>query len=275
MPFDAGHVAETAVDVRASSSTAALVLVVDDNVANRVVAERMLNLRGCDVVLAPNGAVAVELVRQQQFDAIFMDCHMPVLDGYAATRQIRAQEQVGRIPIVAMTASVMPADREAATAAGMDDFLAKPVSLEAFTAVIDRWVRPTERHGPPAETAESPDAEKGQVLDRQVIAELTEVYPAARLPNLLQTFRTQGRGHLDEAVNAHASDDRAALREAAHALRGSSLTLGATRLAAAAAAVEQATGPAAHLTDLLQRLQHEWTVAVDALSATLGSTPPS
>ena len=113
------------------------VLVAEDNEINRRVLAGMLRRLGCEFVFAVDGREAVQIVGMQTFDLVLMDCQMPELDGFAATRQIRASG--GRMPIVALTANVLPADRDACVAAGMDDFLGKPVKLDVLRAALARW----------------------------------------------------------------------------------------------------------------------------------------
>jgi len=117
------------------------VLVVEDNPVNRRLVERFLERMGCTARFADNGAEAVKEMERSGFDVVFMDCHMPGMDGYETTKAIRRLEAgVGkRTPVVAMTASVLVEDRESCFRAGMDDFLAKPFSLEEFRAMLDRW----------------------------------------------------------------------------------------------------------------------------------------
>ena len=98
---------------------------------------------GCRVDIAANGREAVAMWTELPYDIIFMDCQMPELDGYAATRTIRQREGSQRTPIVAMTANVMAGDKERCLASGMDDYIAKPISLHALTEALARWV-PTE-----------------------------------------------------------------------------------------------------------------------------------
>jgi PAS domain S-box-containing protein len=115
------------------------VLLAEDNPVNQKVARRMLEALGCHVDAVATGAEAVDAIRSFPYDLVLMDCHMPELDGYAATRQIRARERAGaRLPIVALTASVLEADRNRAREVGMDGFLAKPVKPEDLRGVIER-----------------------------------------------------------------------------------------------------------------------------------------
>ncbi len=116
------------------------VLLVDDNRVNRIVAARILEKLDCRVEQAENGQQAYERVQQNTYAMVLMDCHMPVMDGYEATEAIRQLEgEVGRVPIVALTASVMPEDRERCRVAGMDDFLAKPLRQKALRGAIQTW----------------------------------------------------------------------------------------------------------------------------------------
>ncbi len=117
-------------------------LVVEDNAVNQEMARAMLDMLGFNVVTASNGQEGVQAVAANpELDLIFMDCQMPVMDGLAAARAIREAESGGRVPIVALTGNAMPGDREACVAAGMDDYLAKPFSLSALRAMVDKWVK--------------------------------------------------------------------------------------------------------------------------------------
>ena len=117
------------------------VLVVEDNAANLKVAVRMLERLGYRAEVASNGAEAVSMLEHMQYDAVLMDCQMPEMDGYEATRLIRKNEKSGRhVPIVAMTAAALSGDRERCLAAGMDDYISKPVKLHVVAAVLERWL---------------------------------------------------------------------------------------------------------------------------------------
>ncbi|HEY3285906.1 MAG TPA: response regulator [Gemmatimonadaceae bacterium] len=131
----------SAVDTPTSSATSGLrVLLAEDNPVNQMVAKAMLERAGCLVVVAHNGAEAVKTSEAQIFDIIFMDCQMPVMDGYAATAHIRRREgDARRTPIVAMTANAMPGDRERCLAAGMDDYIAKPIDDAVLKAALENW----------------------------------------------------------------------------------------------------------------------------------------
>jgi signal transduction histidine kinase/ActR/RegA family two-component response regulator len=122
------------------------VLVVEDNLVNQIVVQAALERVGCHVDLADSGAQGVQAVTQQTYDLVLMDCQMPEVDGYEATRQIRlweqAQKSARRLPIAALTAHAMDGDREKCEAAGMDDYLSKPMSISALEQVLLRWLPP-------------------------------------------------------------------------------------------------------------------------------------
>lgn len=116
------------------------VLVVEDNALNQLVAEGVVSRLGYDVDIVANGAEALEAITSADYSAILMDCHMPVMDGFTATQEIRRSEGDGaRLPIIAMTAGAMAEDRERCLAAGMDDYVSKPVNINAIQEALARW----------------------------------------------------------------------------------------------------------------------------------------
>lgn len=118
----------------------ARVLLVEDNPVNQLVAKGMLVKLGCQVLLATQGAEALARLEQETVDMVLMDCNMPVMDGYEATRRIRQDGRWPTLPIVALTANAMPEERERCRAAGMNDYLAKPFRREELLALVDHWV---------------------------------------------------------------------------------------------------------------------------------------
>ncbi len=119
------------------------VLLVEDNPVNQLVAKGMLGKLGCDVVVAAHGAEALDQLEYQEFDLVLMDCNMPVMDGYEASRQIRQSGRWPNLPIVALTANAMSEERERCRAAGMSDYLAKPFRREELAALLDQWITTT------------------------------------------------------------------------------------------------------------------------------------
>ncbi|MDX1980217.1 MAG: ATP-binding protein, partial [Bryobacteraceae bacterium] len=121
------------------------VLLVEDNRINQIVAVRLLERLNCEVDIAANGLEAVSMWRSREYDAVFMDCLMPVMDGYQATREIRLREIQDpgrrRVPIFAFTANATLNDRDRCFQCGMDDFIAKPIQVQSLRAALDTWVR--------------------------------------------------------------------------------------------------------------------------------------
>ena len=117
------------------------ILLAEDIPTNQKVATRLLEKIGCSVLVAENGAVAFEKFKAERFDLVLMDCQMPGMDGYETTTVIRGLESGrSRVPIVALTANTQPSDRERCAAAGMDDFLAKPIQVRELHRVLRRWL---------------------------------------------------------------------------------------------------------------------------------------
>ena len=131
-------------DADASEFAGKRLLLVDDNELNAMLASRLLKTLGFEVTIAENGAVALDAYARGRFDIVLMDCQMPVLDGYAATRHIReleARTAARRTPVIAITANTLAGDREKCLAAGMDDYLGKPYSVRELRPMLARWVR--------------------------------------------------------------------------------------------------------------------------------------
>jgi CheY-like chemotaxis protein len=122
--------------------TGVKVLLVEDIKINRTLMTKVLEKHGCVVTSAVNGYEAIDQLQHQSFAIVFMDCQMPEMDGFEATRRIRASEPEGtRTVIVALTADAMTGDREKCLAAGMDDYLNKPFKREQITDILTKWVK--------------------------------------------------------------------------------------------------------------------------------------
>ena len=120
----------------------ARILLVEDNEINQELARDVLEDVGIVVEVAENGREALERLSQERFDVVLMDCEMPVMDGYAATRALRQQPQWRDLPVIAMTANAMAGDREKVLAACMNDYIAKPIDIDEVLATLARWIVP-------------------------------------------------------------------------------------------------------------------------------------
>ncbi|MFN8133527.1 MAG: PAS domain S-box protein [Solirubrobacteraceae bacterium] len=217
------------------------ILLAEDNAVNQKVATRMLAKLGyrCDVVA--NGLEAIEAVGRQEYDIVFMDVQMPEMDGLRASREIRGRGPEAAQPrIVAMTANALEGDREACLAAGMDDYVAKPVRMPDLIAALERAPsRPAgtaPRAPAPTAPAAAPaaDGTAGADAVEALLAALREELGAdadALLPELEGLFTAEGPGLVADMRAGIASGDAAAVAGAAHTLKGSAASLGASRLA--------------------------------------------
>jgi len=220
------------------------VLLVEDNPVNLGVVRRVLDRLGVGVVVAQNGREALEqLGGHSGIDLVFMDCQMPVMDGYEATRkwrQVEDSEDRGRLPIVAMTANAMQGDREKCLLAGMDDYLAKPVSIASLQQVLKKWIPQYVESGASQSLAYDPDrGSREAVLDRQVLDELRDVM-GDEYQSLVQTYLKNTPTLLLEINQALEEEELSALVLPAHSLKSSSANLGAMQMSALARGLEKA-----------------------------------
>ncbi|MCU1486704.1 MAG: putative Histidine kinase [Actinomycetia bacterium] len=201
------------------------ILLAEDNPVNQKVAVLTLERLGYHVDVAADGAQAVAAVERNHYDAVLMDCQMPVLDGFEATRQIRAAEQGGRrLPIIALTSSATEADRQQCLDAGMDDHVAKPLHAAALQEVLSRMTsQPTE-----------------PVEDEDPIAALTAAAGPDVVADLIETFAADSEVQLDELRQAAADGNLLRLGAAAHRIRGAAGVFGAKGILGACATMEDA-----------------------------------
>jgi len=215
-----------------SADSRALILVAEDNTVNQKIAVRMLSKLGLRADVVANGTEAVAAVRRIPYTAILMDCQMPEMDGFEATSRIRCSEREGtRIPIVAMTAHALKGDREKCLAAGMDDYLAKPIKLEDLGRVIKTWVEPAANRA--AQVNATPSLARGN-LDAEILnsyRELTNEGDNDFLNEVIDIFLENTPPLIHDLKNAvHAGDTRV-FQKLAHKLKGSSSNLGALSMA--------------------------------------------
>ncbi|MDY0047174.1 MAG: ATP-binding protein [Thauera propionica] len=256
------------------------VLLVEDNPVNQALAASQLKSLGFTVELAENGVEAVTACQRTQFDFILMDCQMPVMDGFEATRRILADRQdVTGCPIVAMTANTMQGDRERCLEAGMVDFLAKPYRQAELVEVIARWLDAPESKAvaaaPAPAEAVTPTPAPADALDTAVLRTIAAQHSSgnALLRKVVGVFREDGRRQLESLQAAWHNGDIATATRAAHTLKSSSASLGALWLSARCREVELAlragdTAPIdAGIADIVQGFE----TAVTALDAALAN----
>ncbi|ABL81487.1 MULTISPECIES: response regulator [unclassified Nocardioides] len=264
----------------------ARVLVVEDNEVNQLVAVGLLEALGYRARVAEDGAAALTALAEEHFDLVLMDVQMPRMDGYAATRAIRAGESDGRsrLPVVAMTAAAVEGERERCVAAGMDDFLTKPVDAGALAAVLDQWVGTRSGSVPRSvrvvseEQNRGPDdALEGLTLDR--LDELRDLDPdnTAYLDRAIGNFVANTPGTLESIRAAVAADDAATLKQVVHKLAGGALNLGVTRAGRTAQQIELIadTGTTDGAAELVEQLAEELAdgrAALLAYQATYSAT---
>lgn len=227
------------------------VLLVEDDLINQRVAEMMLRRLGCDVVICDRGDDALDTVVAGGCDLVLMDCQVPGMDGYQATKAIRGWElsRDHRVPIIALTARASMEDRDAAFRAGMDDFMSKPMLIEELEWMLDEWLPLLQRDAPVGEGGEG----AGPFTDAVVFDRATALRQMggdeAIFQDVLALFR-KGWMELREAMpRALARGDVESVAAAAHRLKGSAGNLGAP-LAWEAASRLESLARAGHRTDL-------------------------
>jgi len=255
------------------------VLLVEDNAVNRRVAQRLLDLHGLEVTAVNDGREAIGHLERDRYDLVLMDCLMPVMDGYMATRLWRERERASgnnaHLPIVAMTANAMAGDRERCLAAGMDDYISKPLDRAGLEQLLRRWLSTTrsDAKAPAAEMRSAPPvrapapasppvapvtpppvrvdsgAARSSALDATIIGDLLDTM-GGEFGDLVRVYLEDAPQRLRELESAAASGDAAAQVAPAHTLKSSSANIGATTLSDLARSIEHsaragiATGPA-------------------------------
>jgi two-component system sensor histidine kinase/response regulator len=257
------------------------VLLAEDNPVNVEVASAMLEGLGLDVSRACNGEEALHSVQSGEFDLVLMDCQMPVMDGFAATAEIRRhqQQQRGRarsLPIIAITANALQGDRESCLAAGMDDYLSKPFTQQALGQTISRWISLPRMAVPPDEASDAPPpaAPVPEQINRQAlnnIRALSATNGNALLERVLQAYLEDTPTHLHTIRQAIANGNTSQMRKAAHSLKSSSANVGADALAQRCKELEQLgrNDTTAGAAVLLAEMERSFQAARQALGAIL------
>jgi signal transduction histidine kinase/DNA-binding response OmpR family regulator len=201
-----------------------LILLVEDNATNQILAQTQLEQLGYRVQLAENGAECLEAMKRINYDLILMDCRMPVLDGFETTRRIRERErlrQSGRVPIIAITANALEADRHRCLASGMDDYMTKPFDLKTLEERVAKWCT----------TDRAP-------IDWRVVSDLANRTGDHVVRRLLQSFRNTLGTSLEKIETALPLKDWKEISSMAHQLKSSSAAVGAVSLSRLCAQIE-------------------------------------
>jgi PAS domain S-box-containing protein len=213
------------------------ILLVEDNLINQQVALGILQIHGYSVTVVNNGREALDAYAHGAFDLILMDCHMPEMDGFEATREIRGRERSApgkRVPIIALTANAMAQDREACLNAGMDDHLSKPFSMLTLQDVLDRWMpRAASRQSEAAALAARATAKAAEVLDRQVLDQLGKVRTNGKpelLTRVINLYLAESPKLIYKLKQAAGASDAPEIARSAHSLKSSSANVGAKLL---------------------------------------------
>ena len=259
------------------------VLLVEDNEMNQELAQELLQNAGVKVVLANNGREALDILsRDTAFQGVLMDCQMPVMDGYAATREIRKNPVFNDLPIIAMTANAMAGDREKVIEAGMNDHIAKPLDVNQMFATIAQWIAPRAT-GSSAPSAKSSPSEGGGLPELAGIdkaAGLATTMGNAKLyARLLVKFRDTQSGFAELFAAALEDADRSAATRCAHTLKGTAGNIGAKGVQAIAAKLEAACKDGASpeiVQSLLDRTLAELSPVIAGLEAVkVGEAAPA
>ncbi len=237
----------------------ARILVAEDHQINWTLAELLLSRRGHGADHAKDGHQALAMLERGGYELVFMDCRMPRLDGYQTAREIRLREASDprwRVAIIAMTANASEEDRRRCLAAGMDDYIGKPISFEALDDVLERWLGPERRDVP--------------ALDQARLNELRRVLSPEELSAILSKLVAEVNGEVEEIDLAGPQADPGGVAHTAHRIQNSARLIGARRLAEAAAQVEaraaRGRGAPRRPTDgERRRLAREWELTRAAI----------
>jgi signal transduction histidine kinase/DNA-binding response OmpR family regulator/HPt (histidine-containing phosphotransfer) domain-containing protein len=269
----------------------ARVLLVEDNDMNQELALDLLGQHGIEAVLAVNGQQALDILeREARFDGVLMDCQMPVMDGYTATRAIRQNPAFKDLPIIAMTANAMVGDRQKVLDAGMWDHIAKPINVAEMFTTMARWIRPVAHPGAAEAGAgaaglaalAAPDAAADALPDLPGIDTraglATAGYNAKLYRRMLLKFRNGQGPFVQLFAQARLDADPSAPERCAHTLKGTAATIGAVAVQRAAAELERACrdgAPATQVQALLEQTLAALAPVIDGLRALDAGTRPA
>ena len=236
----------------APGSSRGLVLLVEDNPVNLMVAKRLIQISSFDCMNAENGEIALDMLQQKHdFDLVLMDCQMPVMDGYVTTkawRRIEAERALPRLPIIAMTANAMAEDRQRCLDADMDDYLSKPVDRKLLEQIMVKWMMrrseaqtveaPAITGAPPSAVLPETAAAELPALNMEIVENLKEMM-GSDYPSLVRIYLEDSPKLIGQIQTALDKRDFQALVPPAHTLKSSSANLGALALSDIAKTIEK------------------------------------
>jgi two-component system sensor histidine kinase/response regulator len=248
------------------------ILLVEDNPVNREVAVGMLESLGCVAHTAENGWLALEAMNNDAYDAVLMDCQMPVMDGLTATAELRRREQNAggaRLPIIALTANTMEGDRERCLAAGMDDFLSKPFSQQQLAALLKRWLA---LHVLPE--SDRREGSRLPLIDPSVLRNIAALARPGLLDSMIELYMQHSPPLITAIELAAAGGQVEALQVALHTFKSSTANLGGLRLATLTKECERLVreGGVAKGAPAIQKIRREYQ---DFCSALMQERSPS
>jgi signal transduction histidine kinase/ABC-type amino acid transport substrate-binding protein/DNA-binding response OmpR family regulator len=224
------------------------ILLVEDNEANQELAIELLTMNGLTVELAQNGQEALDMLAANSYDGVLMDCQMPVMDGYTATKEIRKQDQFAQLPVLAMTANAMAGDREKAIDVGMNDHIAKPINPHDMFLCMSKWITPanpkeanqSEHHLDDKDSSVAAVDELPEISGLDTDAGLKTTQNNQRLYKKLLTRFVDNVGFKDEISESITAEDYATAERQAHTLKGVSGNIGAKAIQNQCAELEDA-----------------------------------
>jgi CheY-like chemotaxis protein len=245
----AAHDAASALLQRVRALRGAHVLLAEDNAINQLVATELLQDAGFTVAVADNGRIAVDMATAARYDVVLMDMQMPEMDGLEATRRLRTLPQLSQLPIIAMTANAMQADRDRCRDAGMNDFVSKPIDPDALWTVLLKWISPRDADGAPESPA---PVTRRNDSDRQGLEDALRGVPDLNVADgmrrvlgrpelyrqVLQRFVASHGPGRDVLGNALQAQDYPTAERLAHTLRGVSGSIGSMRVPGLAGQLE-------------------------------------
>jgi signal transduction histidine kinase/DNA-binding response OmpR family regulator/HPt (histidine-containing phosphotransfer) domain-containing protein len=261
------------------------ILLVEDNIVNQEVTLGMLSVHGCRADVAGNGREALDAIAAGEFDLVLMDCQMPVMDGYEATRALRAREkETGgkHLTVVALTANALEGDSDTCLAVGMDDYLSKPFTIGRLGDMLAKWLSAGGKPGPAGADEAPPEAgakSQASPIDKKVHDEIRALEGEGNrglLERIINLYLTDAPRLVEGILSAAEKADTESLMRAAHTLKSSSANVGATGLSELCRKVEgmaRAGKPIAAGDPILSKFEGEHRSVLEALAAVLEGTP--